>query len=202
VAIGGSVVMAVLSSACCWLPLLLLAFGASAAGASAFFEQWRPVFILVAVGMLALGFYFGYFRKSACADGCCGARSQRGRRLQRAMLWGSAVVVTAFIFFPDYIGALLNTDGGSTGASAASVANGREYVFDIEGMHCDGCATRLRSALVKVDGVIAVDVDYGTKAARVFAAGQQVPEHVAEVTAGVGYTATLRSKGDVATDQP
>jgi copper chaperone CopZ len=198
VAIGGSVVTAVLSSACCWLPLLLLAFGASAAGASAFFEEWRPVFILVAVCMLALGFYFGYFRKSAGGDECCGERAQRGRRLQRAMLWGSAVIVAAFTFLPNYIGVLLNTDDGSNGASAASVANGREYVFDIEGMHCDGCATTLRSALVKLDGVIAVDVDYGTKTARVFAGGQHVPEQVAEVTAGVGCTATLLPEGDAA----
>ena len=54
--LGGSVVAAVLSSACCWLPLLLLAFGASAAGVSAFFERWRPAFLVVAIGLLGAGF--------------------------------------------------------------------------------------------------------------------------------------------------
>ncbi len=33
---------ALLSPACCWLPLLLIAFGASAAGVSGFFETYRP----------------------------------------------------------------------------------------------------------------------------------------------------------------
>jgi len=34
---GGAVLAAVLSSVCCWLPLVLIAFGASAAGVSGFF---------------------------------------------------------------------------------------------------------------------------------------------------------------------
>ena len=39
---AGAVVSAVFSSACCWLPLLLVAFGASAAGVAGFFEAQRP----------------------------------------------------------------------------------------------------------------------------------------------------------------
>ena len=38
-ATGGAVISAILSSACCWLPFLLIAFGASAAGVSGFFEE-------------------------------------------------------------------------------------------------------------------------------------------------------------------
>ncbi len=44
-AVGASVFSAILASACCWLPLLLVAFGTSAAGASAAFERVRPFFL-------------------------------------------------------------------------------------------------------------------------------------------------------------
>lgn len=37
----GAVFTAIMGSACCWLPLLLIAFGFSAAGVGAFFEQYR-----------------------------------------------------------------------------------------------------------------------------------------------------------------
>jgi len=39
---------AILSSACCWLPLLLLAFGLSAGGVAGFFETVRPYFLAAA----------------------------------------------------------------------------------------------------------------------------------------------------------
>src|SRR5262249_32687448 len=42
----GSIGSAIVASACCWLPLLALALGLSAAGASAAFEASRPVFLL------------------------------------------------------------------------------------------------------------------------------------------------------------
>jgi hypothetical protein len=56
-AAAGSVVAAVVASACYWVPLLLLAFGVSAAGVSATFEQVRPFFLLAAAVLLATGFY-------------------------------------------------------------------------------------------------------------------------------------------------
>jgi len=193
-AIGGSVGTAMLSSACCWLPLLLLTFGTSAAGASAFFERWRPVFIVVAAAMLALGFYFAYFRKSVCAEGCCARKPRRAQRVQRAMLWCSAVVVTAFIFFPNYIGLLLD---GSSNAAAANAhglvdTDAHEYLFEVSGMHCEGCAALLRNELVKLDGVVNVEVDYTSGTARLRSANAGIEAHVDEAASRLGYTAAPR----------
>lgn len=202
-AIGGSVVTAILSSACCWLPLILLTFGASFAGASAFFERWRPLLVSVAVVMLALGLYFSYFRKTACAEGCCGTRPKQGRRIQRATLWGSVAVVTAFVFFPNYIGVLLGSPADAGQVTAASTDNaGPAYFFDVKGMHCAACATTLRSELVKLDGVTDVLVDYDSKTARVNvnadadlgAAERRIADGVAEAATRLGYSATLRSQ--------
>jgi len=199
-AIGASVATAMLSSACCWLPLLLLTFGAPAAGASAFFERWRPVFIVVAAASLALGFYFAYFRKSACAEGCCAGQPQRGRRpgkLQRAMLWCSAVVVAAFIFFPNYIGLLLDGSSNAAAANANRFAapDTREYVFDVSGMHCEACAVLLRNELAKLDGVVNVEVDYPSGRGRLRAANDGIEARVAEAASRLGYTASLNENG-------
>ncbi len=43
VATVSALLIAVISSACCWLPLLLLAFGLSGGVVAASFESWRPV---------------------------------------------------------------------------------------------------------------------------------------------------------------
>jgi copper chaperone CopZ len=56
----GAVFTAILGTACCWLPLLLIAFGFSAAGVGSFFEQWRPYFLAVAFALLAVAWYFTY----------------------------------------------------------------------------------------------------------------------------------------------
>jgi hypothetical protein len=52
--------VAIVGSACCWLPLLLIAFGFSAVGVTSFFEQYRPYFLIVAFALLALAWYFTY----------------------------------------------------------------------------------------------------------------------------------------------
>ena len=110
------------------------------------------------------------------------------------MLWASTVIVAAFIFFPSYLGVFLNSGDGSAraGAAASDVQAGQEYVFDIEGMHCEGCAATLRNELTKLDGVLEVGVDYASKTARVRATGDRVTERVGGATSRAGYTAKVR----------
>jgi copper chaperone CopZ len=194
-ATAGSVASAMLSSACCWLPLVLLAFGASAAGVSAVFETWRPVFIAIALAMLGFGFYSAYSPRATCAGECCAERGRRGRGLQRVALWVSAVVVGAFIFFPSYVGLLIggqdpavSVDGGAGGSAGA-----REYVFDVTGMHCEGCAARLRNELAKLEGVAAVEVDYASRIARLRAAGGEIEHRVAEAASRSGFAVTAHT---------
>ena len=56
----GAVFTAIVGSACCWLPFLLIAFGFSAAGAGSIFAEYRPFFLTATFVLLALAWYLTY----------------------------------------------------------------------------------------------------------------------------------------------
>jgi hypothetical protein len=68
-AVSGALLAAMASSACCWLPLLLIGFGLSAVGVAGFFETYRLLLLTVSTALLGLGFYLVYFRKPRCEAG-------------------------------------------------------------------------------------------------------------------------------------
>ncbi|MCA9117628.1 MAG: hypothetical protein KDA79_21305, partial [Planctomycetaceae bacterium] len=77
----GTVISAIMASACCWLPLLLLAAGVSGAGIAATLETYRPLFIVVTFGFLGAALYFTCRPKKAAAaagHGCCTTKSAKG----------------------------------------------------------------------------------------------------------------------------
>jgi hypothetical protein len=90
----GSVIVA---SSCC-IPLLPFLFAAGAAGASGFFVQLRPYLLGASVLFIAFGFY-----KSWRAKRC----DRKPSWISVFLLWFSAIVVFAFIFFPQVIANLV-----------------------------------------------------------------------------------------------
>src|SRR5258708_29664411 len=86
----GSVILA---SSCC-LPLAPFLLAAGAAGSSAFFVKVRPFLLAASVLFVACGFYEGW-RAKKCR--------QQPSVLSTALLWFSAIVVLAFILFPQAI---------------------------------------------------------------------------------------------------
>ncbi len=191
-AVGGSVLSAALSSACCWLPLLLIAFGASAAGVAGFFERQRPFFIAAAVVLLSAGYYTVYVRRARWGPGsACATPNRKLRVFNKAMLWMATALVATFVFFPNYVGRLL----GGPAPETALVADTRLVAaeFHIEGMTCAGCADVLRGALAKLPDVAGVDVDYLEETAIVrFKTDKPVaPDRVIEAVKVAGYGAVL-----------
>jgi hypothetical protein len=69
----GTIVSAIMASSCCWLPVLLLAVGVSGAGIATALETYRPIFMVVTFGFLAMAFYFTYRprRVRAGSIDCC-----------------------------------------------------------------------------------------------------------------------------------
>ncbi len=178
----GAVVSAILSSACCWLPLLLVAFGASAAGVAGFFEAYRP-YLLGATGLLlASGFYVVYFRMEKCRPGeACAVPNPRLQRVNKIMLWTATAVVVAFALFPNYVGHFLGSSNQQ--ALSAEMVSGESRVFRIDGMTCEASAVTLREHMGRVPGVVRVEVSFETKTARVFFAAEQTSSEAALLAA-------------------
>ena len=169
----GTVLSAVMASACCWLPLVLLAFGVSGAGIAGALDAYRPLFITLTVVFLAAAFYFTYRpRKTASAsEGCCstahdccatGPTSKRRfnmMTLNKVMLWGVTVLAVAFLFFPQYVGIFLGGGSGTAGSTANNPLV-RTTTFSVQGMTCEACSVLVEKAVKEVPGVLSVKVDY------------------------------------------
>lgn len=200
----GTVVSAVVASACCWLPLVLLAVGVSGAGIASTLEAYRPVFIAITVGFLGAAFYFTYRPRETAESGqgccpteptankdCCAASSKRRlsmMTMNKVMLWVVTILAIGFLFFPSYVGALLGT-----GDVTQVTENMNTTVFKIDGMTCEGCASIAAKAIGNVSGVLAVEVDYMEGQAIV---GTEIccpvpKDEIVEALQQVGYEARL-----------
>jgi mercuric ion transport protein len=91
----GGVVGALLASACCVVPLVLVTLGISGAWIANLtaLEPYKPYVAVVALGLIALGFWRVYFKpQPPCEDGSYCARP-RSSRITRAALWIGAAIV-------------------------------------------------------------------------------------------------------------
>lgn len=190
---GGAIVSAIASSACCWLPLLLMGFGLSAGGVSAWFEQYRLIFLGGAGILLAIGFYSAYFAGRRCDSACgCGHRAARMQRVSRTMLWISAAIVIGFAAFPKYVGAFIGDNGASVVAAGSDTVE-----FRIEGMTCEACAVHLQESLSKVQGVIGAQVLYADGSATLSIDPHEPfdPQVALDAVVDAGYSGSVKSEG-------
>ena len=105
---AGGLLAALLGSLCCVGPLLFLTLGVSAGFASAF-EPLRPLFGVLMVGLLGLGFYTVYGRRRAttgasddeCAPGAACA-VPRSRARDKVLLWGAVALALILWTFPTW----------------------------------------------------------------------------------------------------
>ncbi|MBA3909922.1 MAG: mercury transporter MerT [Rhodobacter sp.] len=94
---AGGVLGAILTSACCIGPLVLLSLGVSGAwiGNLTALQPYNPVFAVVALGFIAAGFRQVYFRKpTVCAPGTLCA-TPVSARITKTALWASLILVVA-----------------------------------------------------------------------------------------------------------
>lgn len=174
----GTVLSAIMASACCWLPLLLVAVGVSGAGIAATLEAYRPLFIVLTFGFLAAAFYFTYRpRNSSTAEGdccstahdCCAVPSGGPKRrfslmnFNKVMLWGVTLLAVGFLFFPKYVGFLVASRQAESETTNADLV--RKTTVAIEGMTCEACSVALEKAIRGVPGVLSAKVDYPNKQA-------------------------------------
>lgn len=203
----GTVLSAVIASSCCWLPLVLLTVGISGIGIASALEAYRPLFIVITFGFLGAAFYFTYRpRRSAdagqgcCAteptasDGCCETPKKPFSllSLNKSMLWIVTALAAGFLLFPSYGGLLL----GAGDEQAATTASNRA-VLKVEGMTCEACAAVIRTAMRRVPGVLAVEVNY-EKGEAVIAADAccRMPrDSILDALRAAGYSGTFVEGG-------
>jgi mercuric ion transport protein len=100
----GAVLAAVGASLCCIGPLLFVTFGVGA-GLASTFEPLRPIFTVLTVLGLAIGFYAVYGRgpKARTADACCAPGDAcavpRYRTREKVILWTATMLALLFWSF-------------------------------------------------------------------------------------------------------
>lgn len=192
----GALIAAILSSACCWLPLALVALGLGTTSVAGFFETYRTPLLVGTFGLLGAGYYFVYFRKEKCEPGsACATPNLKLKRFNQISLSIATIFVLGFAFFPNYIGSILDatSDVPNVTATAAPRDGTFTHTFNIEGMTCEGCASNLRESIAKVPGVRGVDVSFEQKRATVTFEGDAAKTDAAIITAiasAGNYTAT------------
>ena len=170
----GTVLSAIMASSCCWLPLLLLAFGVSGAGIAGTLDAYRPLFIALTVVCLTVAFYFTYRPRriapgstDCCttASACCATPTtgpQFGATTpNRFMLWGVTILAIAFLSFPHYVKYFLTV--GDADKPTVKTPLVRTTTFAVKGMTCEGCAALVEKAVKDIPGVLSVRVDYDKK---------------------------------------
>jgi mercuric ion transport protein len=100
--LAGAVVSALAASACCIGPLAFAMLGLGGAGFLVAMEPYRPVFTVVTLGLLGVGFYTTYRSQPAQADDC-GCESPNTNRFGRWMLWGATGVALLALASPSLI---------------------------------------------------------------------------------------------------
>ncbi|MGK0362811.1 MAG: copper chaperone CopZ [Bradymonadia bacterium] len=189
---GGAVAAGVLASACCWIPLLAVGLGTSAAGAGTLFAAWRLPLLAIAAVCLTGGFYLAYRAPRCAPDSACEALAPGARRASRVLLWMSTALVLGMASYPElaateFAGTLF-ADARAQLAPTTAAAT----VYSINGMSCRACEAHVIDAVGRVEGVASVRVSYADRDAAV--AWTTTPDHQAVLAAlkSLGYSGRVR----------
>ena len=193
----GSLVASLAASACCLLPLALVALGVGGAlvGTLQALEPFQPVFIALSIGALA---YAGYreYRTTMAPDCACevGVRAW----IRRGLLVFATIAVTGVIVSPWLIeqasGSAESPGSRASESAAVDEAALQEVVLEVDDMTCASCTYTVRRALEQVDGVSKADVTFEPPQAVVTydASRANVPE-LTRATTQAGYPSRVKN---------
>ena len=171
--LAGSILTGVSASLCCVVPIVFTFLGLGGAAFAAAFEPLRPLFIGLTVILLGGAFYLAYgppSRRDCSPDRSCPPES--GRNRMKTVLWVVTVFVLGSLTFPYYVDGLTSaltaansmtsdTPGGTDPVSLEHPPPGlSRAVIPVEGMTCEGCSSAVKLALMRVEGVMAAEVDH------------------------------------------
>lgn len=211
--LGGAIVAAFAASLCCIAPLVFVLLGFGTLGMAAIFEPFRPYLMGGAVLLLALGYYWIYF-KNEKAEPCVPGEACETKPVSRASrlgLWFATFAVILFALTPYITASMANRistkepvvvksdddccipNKTSKTNNAVSTdnqlpANLKWVTFTVTGMTCVTCEPAIRIALEKTAGVKRADVSYERGNAIIdYDPNETTPEKLRDVINGTGY---------------
>ena len=187
----GSVLGAILASACCLGPIILGAVGVGSLGAAAALAPYRPWFLVLTAALLGTGFYLAYrpVRQEACGpEGSC--PPPRNRTAQRMVLWTVSVLTIALATYPTWGAGLGRRDA----APVAFPASAQAVVLDVSGMTCVDCEGEISRELEREPGVRKARVSYEKGRAWVDVDRQVSMAQLTAAVARAGYEARVESR--------
>lgn len=152
-AVVGAIVVAALSSACCWLPLAAVALGFSAAGVGGMFEASRVPMAGVAVAFLAAPVIWHWRARRACDPASC--PPQRSTLVVPVI---GSLLVLALVFLPEVLARGRANQRDAAGPNVDTRSLIREYT--VEGMTCESCTSLLVGHLEDQPEVAGATIHY------------------------------------------
>ena len=155
----GAVLTAIAASVCCVVPLLLLSLGIGGAWMSNLTatSPFRPFFIILTLVFIGLGFRKLYLIPDDCDEGQVCSTTEVKQK-QRLIFWLGSVFILLLLAFP------LATSTSSA-VSNSEQQSLQSVTLAMQNMTCAMCATTIKKALQRVDGVKTVTVDSDKKIA-------------------------------------
>ncbi len=163
---AGALFTASLSSACCWIPLLLGSASAGTLGLGAVLEPFRPYLIGLTFAFLGMAFYFTYrpqrARDECCAVShsdarCCAAPASHTKRFQKAALWLVTLFAAGTLLVPAL--PIPRSEHGSELGKAPVTASVQTVMLRVDRITCHACATAIVERLRSMPGVHRVNVN-------------------------------------------
>ncbi len=178
---------AVLASLCCIGPIVMIVLGSTSIGYFSIFEPIRPVFTVLAIGILIYA-YFKLFRKEKAS--CCETiDSKKPLRRQKFFLMGMTPVIIALIAFPYF--------AESLHAGDYHAHNGYQSEWVIEGMTCSGCAMGMEGALSAAKGMNGCNVNFEKGSMVCFTDKDELSlDEISSLVEGNGYKAIQKTNHD------
>lgn len=101
ISLSGAMAAALAASACCVGPLIFALLGIGGAGALVAMEPYRPIFTVLTVGLLGIGWALTYRKPARPAEtDDCDCEMPRTNRAGKRMLWASTGFAGLALGFP------------------------------------------------------------------------------------------------------
>lgn len=155
---------ALLASACCTVPMLLVVIGLGSG--AAFIGRFHWLFLLGGLVVQAWAWTGYMWEKTSC--GCTRSSTEARPATFYTLLFASTVV--AFVLLVNvsrYMSRHTRAPAPQTAALEATSPGLQRAVIPIEGMSCAACEIAVRSALGRVPGVTSASVSVASKSATI-----------------------------------